>query len=105
MKLVIPAVQDIPCEIDALLYLSDEDEEEANSELNRLNHVRSAATSEPPVKMRGRVKHSAILPDTRIALGILFTRLTDVDRVRIQSCLFVRRHGRHGLERELANVH
>ncbi len=103
-KIIIPAMQEIPQELEALLYLSEEVKDDPRSELNRLNYARNTAPSEPPVKIRGRVRHFAQLPDTRITLGILFTRLSDVDRVRVQSRLLESQADRYEKEQEVADV-
>lgn len=104
VKLLIPTIQDIPQEIEALLYLSEEVVGNIENELNQLNHMRSSAPTEPPIKIRGRVRHYTSLPDTRIALGILFTRLSDVDRIRIQKYLFDSQSPKRNVEREGVNA-
>lgn len=98
-KIIIPPVIDIPNEMEALIYIDEEVKESVNYTLDRLNYVGGRVSSEPPVRARGKARHAAQLPDGRVALGVQFTRLTDVDKVRLQNCLLESQSMKRGGER------
>ncbi len=96
VRLLIPSVQSVPSSIEALLYLSENAAEkqgaaEGHIPQNRLAYSQTLAPAEPPVKIRGAVRHYSYLADGGASLGLSFTRVSDLDTLRLKRFLSERR--------------
>ncbi len=104
VKLLIPPPQEVPKQIEALIYLKNEVSSEAGGALEKLNISRHSNANEPPVKIRGSIRHVAQLPDGNVTLGVLFSRISDVDKVRVQNFLISCKQAKYKMGKEACSA-
>lgn len=83
MRLVVPAMLENPHQIEVLLYLNIEISAVQDESALEPTRRRSSTLDYQEIRLRGSVKHMAQLPFGKAALGISFTRISDLDKLRL----------------------
>ncbi len=83
MLLNVPQPSDVPYQIEALLNLSMDVYSLPGDRVLDPGKPRATLPEFQEIRVRGRVKHAKPLPFGKVGLGIFFTRIADLDKLRL----------------------
>jgi hypothetical protein len=83
MRLIVPTPTEVPRQIEAMVNIHLDAKVLENRTFDEVYRKKSIRTEGQPIKIRGTVKHAKQLPNGLTAFGVLFSKVADVDRMRL----------------------
>ena len=83
MRLIVPNPQEIPHQIEAMVNIHLDAQALENRTFDEAYRRKNNRSEGQPIKIRGTVKHAKPLPNGLVAFGVLFSKMADIDRMRL----------------------
>ncbi len=104
VRLLLPYLLEIPQNIEMLLYIGSSPMSDLGKPSNVRQISRRDGAQEAPIKIVGKVRHFSPYIGSYMSVGLSFTTITDVDKIRLIGHLISYKYGNETITQEYAHA-